>query len=233
MFRFVQICLELSGLFQIRTGLIRFSLDQSRSVQNFGVGWGGGLLVLLDGGQVEQEEAQFSGGGDRLSVLGGIGLGLGQAVELVGEAVGGDGPEDVVAVEAEVSEVGVDGGRGAAHLPGDLAQGECLAVEVVGFDHASAASGGRWFRDCWVGHGRAFPARIGTCVLCIVLVGRVGGDPLCHCVTSPPLRGGENWVGVWGGCSTGRGTLTLALSQREREPEGEGIGGGTGAGCCD
>ena len=41
-FRFVQICLELSGLFQFQTGLIRFSLDQSRSAQNFGVGsvWG-------------------------------------------------------------------------------------------------------------------------------------------------------------------------------------------------
>ncbi len=156
MFRFVQICLELSGLVQIRTGLIRFSLDQSGSVQNFGVGWCDGvfalvLVVFLDVGQVE-EEAQFSGVGYGLSMLGKVGLGLGEDVDLIGELVGGDGAEDVVAVEPEVTEVGMDGGRGAAHLPGDLGQEESLAVEVVGFEHASAASGGRWLESC---HGVA------------------------------------------------------------------------------
>lgn len=53
------------------------------------------LLVFLDGGQVEQEEAQFAGGGDGLAVLVGFGAGLVEAVDLVGELVGGDGLEDV------------------------------------------------------------------------------------------------------------------------------------------
>jgi len=65
-------------LFQIRTGLIWFGLDQSGSVQNFGVGWGEGvfalmLVVFLDVGQVEEEEAQFSGVSYGLSVLGMVG----------------------------------------------------------------------------------------------------------------------------------------------------------------
>ena len=41
----------------------------------FGIGWGEGLLAqvaVLDGGLVEQEEAECSGGGDGLSVLGGV-----------------------------------------------------------------------------------------------------------------------------------------------------------------
>jgi len=190
-------------LFPIWTGLIRLSLDQSRSVQNFGVSWGDGLfalvlVVFLDVGQVAEEEPQFLGVGYGLSVLDRVGLGLGEDVDLIGELVGGDSAEDVVAVESEVAEAGVDGGRGGVHLPADLAEGESLAVEVVGFDHASAASGSRRFGGCWVGHGRAFPGLTRTWVLLMVLVGRVGGDPLCHCVTSPPRSGGENWEGVLG-----------------------------------
>ncbi len=99
------------------------------------------LIVCLDGGQALEEEAQFAGGGDGLPVLVGCGIGLGEAVDLVGEAVGGDGLEDVCAVELEVAEVGVDGRAGTAEPLGDLFGGEALAVEVVGFEDASAASG--------------------------------------------------------------------------------------------
>ena len=56
------------------------------------------LFVCLDGGRALQEEPQFAGGGDGLAVLVGLGLGRGQDVDLVGEAVGGDGLEDVGAV---------------------------------------------------------------------------------------------------------------------------------------
>ncbi|MXY85193.1 MAG: hypothetical protein F4Y95_01540, partial [Chloroflexi bacterium] len=63
---------------------------------------------------------------------------MSEEVELVGEMVGGDGAKDVVAVEAEVAEVGVDGGAGAAELSGNLHGGASLAPEVVGFEDASA-----------------------------------------------------------------------------------------------
>ena len=102
-------------------------------------------LLFLEVGQGGEQEAQFSGGGDSLAVLVGLGLGGGEDVDLVGKAVGGDGAEDVGSVELEVAEVGVDGGAGAAEFLGYSVGGESLAVEVVGFEDASAASGG------WVG----------------------------------------------------------------------------------
>ena len=102
------------------------------------------MFVGLELGQGGEQEAEFSGGGDGLSVLVGVGVGGGEDVDLVGESVGGDGAEDVGSVELEVSEVGVDGGAGAAELGRDLLGGEALAVEVVGFEDASAASGGGW-----------------------------------------------------------------------------------------
>ena len=95
-----------------------------------------------------EQEAEFAGGGDGLAVLVGVGVGAGEDVDLVGESVGGDGAEDVGSVELEVAEVGVDGGAGAAELFGDFVRRDALAVEVVGFEDASAASGGGW-----VGHG--------------------------------------------------------------------------------
>ena len=98
-------------------------------------------LLFTDRRQVEQEEAQFACGGDGPSVLIGVGLGMGEDVELVGEEVGGDGAQDVVAVTLEVLEVRVDGGVGAAEACADLAEGESLAVEVVGLEHAVAAPG--------------------------------------------------------------------------------------------
>ncbi|MCY3587269.1 MAG: hypothetical protein OXH40_01100, partial [Chloroflexi bacterium] len=117
----------------------------------FRLGGGGGefvfappVLLFVDGGQALQQEAQFSGGGDGLAVLVGFGVGGGEDVDLVGEPVGGDGAQDVSSVELEVAEVGVDGGAGAAELGGDCVGGETLAVEVVGFEDASAASGGGW-----------------------------------------------------------------------------------------
>ena len=127
----------------------------------FRLGGGGGefvfasaVLLFVDGGQALQEEAEFAGGGDGLAVLVGVGLGGGEDVDLVGESVGGDGAQDVGSVELEVAEVGVDGGAGAAEFLGDVFRGEALAVEVVGFEDASAASGGGWVG---VGHGwRAF-----------------------------------------------------------------------------
>ena len=106
------------------------------------LGWA--FVVFLDVGQVEQEQAQLAGGGDGAAVLVGFGLDLAEQVDLVGEAVGGDGAEDVVAVQAEVAQIGVSGGAGAAHAVGDLLQGEVLALEVVGCEDASAASWGRW-----------------------------------------------------------------------------------------
>ncbi|MDE2987668.1 MAG: hypothetical protein OXT70_06385 [Chloroflexota bacterium] len=69
---------------------------------------------MLDVGQVEEQEAQFASGGDVALVLFGLGVGIGEEIELVGETVGGDGAEDVVAVEPEVAEIGVDGGAGAS-----------------------------------------------------------------------------------------------------------------------
>ncbi|MYJ92574.1 MAG: hypothetical protein F4038_05945, partial [Chloroflexi bacterium] len=99
------------------------------------------VLLFMDGGQALQEEAEFTGGGDGLAVLVGVGVGGGEDVDLVGESVGGDGAQDVGSMELEVAEVGVDGGAGAAELSGDLFWTEALAVEVVGFEDASAASG--------------------------------------------------------------------------------------------
>ncbi len=119
-------------------------------------------LLFLEVGQGGEQEAQFSGGGDGLAVLVGVGVGGGEDVDLVGESVGGDGAEDVGSVELEVAEVGVDGGAGAAEFLGDSVGGESLAVEVVGFEDASAASGGGW-----VGHVEGLSLR-GTYVLCMV-----------------------------------------------------------------
>jgi len=89
------------------------------------------VVVLLDGGQALEQETEFAGGGDGLAMLVGVGLGGGEDVDLVGEPVGGDAAEDVGPVELEVSEVGVDGGAGAAELFGDLVRWDALAVEVV------------------------------------------------------------------------------------------------------
>ena len=86
----------------------------------FDVRFGWLSVVLLDGGQALEEEAEFSGGGDGLAVFVGVGLGGGEDVDLVGESVGGDGAEDVGSVGLEVAEVGVDGGAGAAELGGDF-----------------------------------------------------------------------------------------------------------------
>ncbi|MDE2986545.1 MAG: hypothetical protein OXT70_00645 [Chloroflexota bacterium] len=138
--------------------LFQFSAVESRFVRIlvWSVGFDPGdagvavllLIVFTDCGQVEQEEAQFARGGDGLSVLVGFGLGMGEDVELVGEIVGGDGAQDVVAVALEVLEVCVDGGVGAAEPGADLPEGESLAVEVVGLEHAVAApGGGRLARD--------------------------------------------------------------------------------------
>ncbi|MYD73894.1 MAG: hypothetical protein F4Y11_06550 [Chloroflexi bacterium] len=115
------------------------------------------LIVFTDCGQVEQEEAQFACVGDGLSVLVGLGLGMGEDVELVGEIVGGDSAQDVVAVTLEVLEVCVDGGVGAAEPGADLPEGESLAVEVVGLEHAPTTPGsGRVARD-GAGHDRVSP----------------------------------------------------------------------------
>ena len=110
--------------------------------------------ALLDDGQAEQEETEFSGGGGVPSVLVGVSVGPGEQVDLVDEPVGGDAAQDVLAVQAEVFEVGVSGGAGAAEAVADLLQGESLAVEAVGLQHASAASWG-W----WVGHGAVLSVR--------------------------------------------------------------------------
>ncbi|MYA00991.1 MAG: hypothetical protein F4Y35_04320 [Chloroflexi bacterium] len=115
------------------------------------------LIVFTDCGQVEQEEAQFARGGDGLSVLVGFSLGMGEDVELVGEMVGGDSAQDVVAVTLEVLEVCVDGGVGAAEPGADLPERESLAVEVVGFEHAVAAPGGGWVARGGAGHDRVSP----------------------------------------------------------------------------
>ena len=120
------------------------------------------VVVGLEFGQGGEQESEFAGGGDGLAVLVGIGLGGGEDVDLVGESVGGDGAEDVGSVELEVSEVGVDGGAGAVEFLGDCVGGEALAVEVVGFEDASAASGGGW-----VGHVESLSLR-GTYVLLMV-----------------------------------------------------------------
>ena len=81
-----------------------------------------------------------------------MGVGIGEEIELVGETVGGDGAEDVLAVEPEVAEIGVDGGAGASESAGDLHGGASLAPEVVRFEDASAASRGWWFvGGDWVG----------------------------------------------------------------------------------
>ena len=122
------------------------------------------VLLFVDGGQALKQESQFAGGGDGLSVLVGFGLGGGEDVDLVGESIGGDGAQDVGSVELEVAEVGVDGGAGAAELFGDLVSRKSLAVEVVGFEDASAASGGGWVG---VGHGEGLSLR-GTYVLYMV-----------------------------------------------------------------
>jgi len=95
---------------------------------------------LLDSGEVEQKESQFTRGGDVALALLRVGVGMGEEVQLFGEAIGGDGAQDVVAEEAEIAEVGVDGGAGAAELSGDMHGGAALAPEVMGFEDASAAS---------------------------------------------------------------------------------------------
>ncbi|MCY3589692.1 MAG: hypothetical protein OXH40_13530 [Chloroflexi bacterium] len=140
--------------------LVRLSLEGSRFVQilHGGVDASGvvlGLAGFLDGWQVQQEEAQLANGGHGLALLVGFGCGMGEDVELVGEIVGGDSAQDVVAVALEVLEVCVDGGVGAAEPGADLPERESLAVEVVGLEHAPAAPGcGRVVRGD-DGHARA------------------------------------------------------------------------------
>ena len=128
------------------------SVEVGEEVAAAGEGDGGGvaggfellaalLLVFFELGQVAEQEPQLAGRGDALSVLVGIGFGLGEQVDLVEQLVAGDGVEDVVAMESEVAEVGGDGGAAAVHAVGDLLVGEGLAVEVVGLEDAEAASG--------------------------------------------------------------------------------------------
>ena len=146
-------------------------------------------LLFLEIGHGREQEAEFAGGGDGLAVFVGVGVGGGEDVDLVGESVGGDGAEDVGSVGLEVAEVGVDGGAGAAELSAISLGGESLAVEVVGFEDASAASGGGW-----VGHGMV-RFGVGTYVLLMVcgfgvVVGR-------DCVE------GGGFVGCWWGSRAG------------------------------
>lgn len=142
-FRFVQICLDWSGIFAISGVFVQLGLDESRFVRIILLSVGANAVVLLlDGGQVEQEESQFPGGGDGPAVLVGFGLGVCEDVELICELVCDNGAQDVIAVEAEVLEVGVDRGGGAAEAPADLSEGKSLAVEVMGLEHAVAAPGG-------------------------------------------------------------------------------------------
>ena len=121
-------------------------VEQGVGVVEDGVGVVGRIglrwFVRLEFGHRSKQEAQFAGGGDGLAVLVGVAGGLGEALDLVGESVRGDGAEDVGAVALEVAEVVVDGGAGATELFGDFVGRESLAVEVVGFEDASAASGG-------------------------------------------------------------------------------------------
>ena len=163
----------LSGARFVDVAFVSVGTEAGLELEGAGAGFrlGGGVgeflfsaavLLFVDGGQALEEEAEFSGGGDGLAVLVGVGVGGGEDVHLVGEAVDGDGAEDVGSVELEVAEVGVDGGAGAAELGGDFFGGASLAIEVVGFEDASAASGG-W----WVGHGEG-PFQRGTYVLCMV-----------------------------------------------------------------
>ena len=78
--------------------------------------------------------------------------GLDELVDLVDQLLGGEGFEDVLAVELKVAEVGGDGGVGAAEFGGDLAEAEALAAEVVSLEDASAAAqAGRLGRG--LGHG--------------------------------------------------------------------------------
>ena len=73
-FRFVQICLDWSGIFAIWGVFVQLGLDESRSVRIILLSVGANAVVLLlDGGQVEQEEWQFTGGGDGPAVLVGFG----------------------------------------------------------------------------------------------------------------------------------------------------------------
>lgn len=99
------------------------------------------LLDLLEARHGAEQEPQFAGGGDVLAVSGRFRVGLREQVDLVGELVGGDGAEDVCAVEPVIPQVRVGGGAGAVHFLGHLAQGTSTAGEVVSFEDAQAASG--------------------------------------------------------------------------------------------
>ena len=102
------------------------------------------LLAVGDAVEGVEQEAEFPGGADVSVVqvwVGGVELAQG-----VDQVVGGEGLDDGVLVGVEVSEVLGDGRVGAAHLVGDLAEGESLAAEVVGVEESGSSSGvhGGW-----------------------------------------------------------------------------------------
>ena len=99
------------------------------------------LLLFAEAGHGGEEEPEFAGGGEGLSVLLRVGLGLGEGVDLVEQPVASDGVQDVAAVKLEVTQIGGGSGTGAAELVGDLLEGKSPAAEVVGFEDALAAPG--------------------------------------------------------------------------------------------
>ena len=74
------------------------------------------LLLFAEAGHGGEEEPEFAGGGEGLSVLLRVGLGLGEGVDLVEQPVASDGVQDVAAVKLEVAQIGGGGGTGAAEI---------------------------------------------------------------------------------------------------------------------
>ena len=85
------------------------------------------LAAVGDAVEGVEQEAEFAGGLDVSLVE--VVVGLAELLEGVEELVGGERFDDVFAVLFEGFEVLGDGGVGAAHLLGDLAEGESLAAE--------------------------------------------------------------------------------------------------------
>ena len=110
---------------------------------------GGCGFVAADLGAGAEQQAEFADGGEALVVAGVVEVG--ELDEVCDELVGGEFVDEVGAEEFEVVEVGGDGGMGAAHALGDLAEGEALLPEFGGPGGfwRGGLGWGSWGRPWW------------------------------------------------------------------------------------
>ena len=115
---------------------VAVAVDDDTAVGQFS---GAVVLVAAELGQGGEEQAELAHGGESAVVM--IGVDLGELDRVDDDLVGGDFAHQVEAEELVVAQVAGDGGVGAAHDLGDLAEGESLRAELVGLEDSGPAGG--------------------------------------------------------------------------------------------